>query len=434
MKVAYDDATLAAHQYITEAAEVDTERQLQLNANRLRDAQNELSKADYKAGFISQEYQIDLYRKNQEAKFKGYLKEKEALEQNKSELQDMYEIYKSVPTQAQKIKEALIETKNAIRDNNKGLYDLKYDMANSVINQIKDIYSKQLEVATKAYDDEYKAYEKMINKKLKLIDDEQTQESFNKDVRDRTEAMDKIRDEIAQRSGDDSLANQKKLKDLREQLKQQEEDYTMFINNKNRDDRRKALQDELNDKNEQIQEQKEDLNKAFQDLIGDTRRFNAIQESLMEGQIDKYKSLIADLTKYVNDNMKEIGRSTSEGILDGLAASFKGLSSLSKELQKQEKNNLNPVPNSKLKPTKVDEATIAAIKKVNGLSPTTILQGLDIKPVNLPKDVKPSKTVTNNNKTTAKALVNIENFNGTKAEADKLANNLATAMRKQGVL
>ena len=62
MKVAYDDATLA-HQYITEAAEVDTERQLQLNANRLRDAQNELSKADYKAGFISQEYQIDLYRK-----------------------------------------------------------------------------------------------------------------------------------------------------------------------------------------------------------------------------------------------------------------------------------------------------------------------------------------------------------------------------------
>ena len=64
---------------------------------------------------------------------------------------------------------ALIETKNAIRDNNKGLYDLKYDMANSVINQIKDIYSKQLEVATKAYDDEYKAYEKMINKSLNLL-------------------------------------------------------------------------------------------------------------------------------------------------------------------------------------------------------------------------------------------------------------------------
>lgn len=96
----------------------------------------------------------------------------------------------------------------------------------------------------------------MINKKLKLIDDEQTQESFNKDVRDRTEAMDKIRDEIAQRSGDDSLANQKKLKDLREQLKQQEEDYTMFINNKNRDDRRKALQDELNDKTNKYKNKK----------------------------------------------------------------------------------------------------------------------------------------------------------------------------------
>lgn len=59
----------------------------------------------------------------------------------------------------------------------------------------------------------------MINKKLKLIDDEQTQESFNKDVRDRTEAMDKIRDEIAQRSGDDSLANQKKLKRFKRTIK-----------------------------------------------------------------------------------------------------------------------------------------------------------------------------------------------------------------------
>lgn len=433
MKVAYDDATLAAHQFLVEAADVDIERQLNVNAKRLTEAQKAFQKADYDGSFISQEFQIDLWRQNQEDKVNGYIKERTALEKNKKELDEMLEIYKSLPTQAQKLRDAIAETNTQLQENNKNVYALKYDLANGVINQIKSIYQKQLEVATKGYDDEYKEYEKMINKKLKLLDDEQNEDQFNKDVKDRTEQLNKLRDEIAQRTGDDSLANQKKLKDLREQLQQQEEDYDMYIRNKNRDDQRKALQDELTDKSEQINTQKEDLSKAFQDLLDDTRKFNQIQEQLMEGQIDKYKTLIDELTKYVNANLKEIGRSTSENLIDGLAQTFKSLTDLSKILQSQEKDKKNPIPNSNLKPSAVKEATEAAIKKVNGLAPSTLLSGLDIKPVNVPKDVKAQSTITTNN-TTAKALVNIENFTGTQKEADSLSKTLASAMRKEGIL
>ncbi|MFQ3843266.1 phage tail tape measure protein [Staphylococcus pseudoxylosus] len=433
MKVAYDDATLAAHNFLIEAADMDIERQLNVNNRRLAESQKAYQKAEYKSSFINQDFQIDLWRKNEEEKVKGYIKERTALEKNKSELKDMLEIYKSLPSQAQKLRDALTETNTQIQENNKNVYALKYDLANGVISQIKSIYQKQLEVATKAYDDEYKEYEKMINKKLKLLDDEQNEDQFNKDVKDKTEQLNKIRDEIAQRTGDDSLANQKKLKDLREQLRKQEEEYNTYLTNKNRDDQRKALQEELNDKNEQNTKQKEDLNKAYQDLLDDTRKFNQIQEQLMEGQTDKYKSLIKDLTKYVNSHLDDIGRSTSQNLIDGLSTTFKSLTDLSKVLKDQDKKKTNPVPNSGLKPTAVKEAQAAAVKKVNSLSPSAILKDLNIKPIDVPKDVKSSNTVTNN-KTIANALVNIESFKGTQKEADKLANTLATAMRKEGLL
>ncbi|MEJ7218482.1 phage tail tape measure protein [Staphylococcus gallinarum] len=429
MKIAYDDATLAAHNFLVEAADVDIERQLNVNTKRLAESQ----KAEYKSSFISQDFQIDLWRKNEEDKIKGYAKERTALEKNKTELNEMLEIYKSLPSQAQKLRDALAETNTQIQENNKNVYTLKYDLANGVISQIKSIYQKQLEVATKAYDDEYKEYEKMINKKLKLLDDEQNEDQFNKDVKDKTEQLNKIRDEIAQRTGDDSLANQKKLKNLREQLRKQEEEYNTYLTNKNRDDQRKALQEELNDKNEQNTKQKEDLNKAYQDLLDDTRKFNQIQEELMEGQTNKYKSLIEDLTKYVNSHLDDIGRSTSQNLIDGLSTTFKSLTDLSKILKDQDENKTNPVPNSGLKPTAVKEAQAAAVKKVNSLSPSAILKDLNIKPLDVPKDVKSTNTVTNN-KTIANALVNIESFKGTQQEADKLANTLASAMRKEGLL
>ncbi|EGQ3665576.1 hypothetical protein I0596_001069 [Staphylococcus pseudintermedius] len=298
---------------------------------------------------------------------------------------------------------------------------------------MKTVYQKQLEVATKAYDDEYKEYEKLINKKLKLIDEEAQEETFQKDVKEKTENLNKIRDEIAQRLGDDSLANQKKLKDLREQLRQGEEEYEAYLRNKNREDRKQALQDELQDKNEQLTQQKEDLNKAFTDLLEDTRRFNSIQEELMAGQIDKYKTMVEDLTKFVSDNMKDIGNSVGQNIIDGIDETFKNLLEVAQLLQKQDKGN-NPVPNSSLKPKPLSEATAAAIKQINAVAPSAILNGLQIKDIVKPKDIGKSTNVTTNNNTQAKSLVNIENFNGSKKEVDDLVGTLENALRKKGTI
>ncbi|ELV2913335.1 phage tail tape measure protein [Staphylococcus pseudintermedius] len=433
MKTAFDDATLSAHEFLKEAADLAIERQLTINARRLKEFQAELRKAEYKNAFISSEFQIDLFRDGQEKMLNGYAKEQQALEKNKKELEEQLKLYKKLPAQSEKIKDSIEEITNALQENNKSLHNLRFELANSIINSMKTVYQKQLEVATKAYDDEYKEYEKLINKKLKLIDEEAQEETFQKDVKEKTENLNKIRDEIAQRLGDDSLANQKKLKDLREQLRQGEEEYEAYLRNKNREDRKQALQDELQDKNEQLTQQKEDLNKAFTDLLEDTRRFNSIQEELMAGQIDKYKTMVEDLTKFVSDNMKDIGNSVGQNIIDGIDETFKNLLEVAQLLQKQDKGN-NPVPNSNLKPKPLSEATAAAIKQINAVAPSAILNGLQIKDIVKPKDIGKSTNVTTNNNTQAKSLVNIENFNGSKKEVDDLVGTLENALRKKGTI
>lgn len=433
MKTAFDDATLSAHEFLKEAADLAIERQLTINARRLKEFQAELRKAEYKNAFVNSEFQIDLFRDGQEKMLNGYAKEQQALEKNKKELEEQLKLYKKLPAQSEKIKVSIEEITNALQENNKSLHNLRFELANSIINSMKTVYQKQLEVATKAYDDEYKEYEKLINKKIKLIDEEAQEETFQKDVKEKTENLNKIRDEIAQRLGDDSLANQKKLKDLREQLRQGEEEYETYLRNKNREDRKQALQDELQDKNDQLTQQKEDLNKAFTDLLEDTRRFNSIQEELMAGQIDKYKAMVEDLTKFVSDNMKDIGNSVGQNIIDGIDETFKNLLEVAQLLQKQDKGN-NPVPNSSLKPKPLSEATAAAIKQINAVAPSAILNGLQIKDIVKPKDIGKSTNVTTNNNTQAKSLVNIENFNGSKKEVDDLVGTLENALRKKGTI
>ncbi|WP_323705857.1 phage tail tape measure protein [Mammaliicoccus sciuri] len=433
LKSAYDDARLAAYQYRIEAADADIDRQLNANSKRLTTAQKDSVKADYDNSFISQEYQIDLWRDNQVDKLKGLNKERDALDKNKKELEAQLKLYKDMPTQARKIKDAIDEISNSVKENSKTIHQIRLDLSQSVINSIKTIYQKQLELASKAYDDEYKEYEKLINKKLKLIDEEAQEETYNKDIKDKTEELNKLRDEIAQRMGDDSLSNQKKLKELREQLAKAEYDYDAYIRNKEREERKKSLQEELEEKGEQVEKQKEDLNKAYTDLLEDTRKFNEIQEQLMEGQINKYKSLIEELTKYVNDNMKDIGASVGQNMLDALNETFGTLTNLTDELKKYEKGD-NKVPNSDLKPTKKTEVSQAAVKAVNAIAPSSVLSGLSVNSPTLPKDATISKSVTNNNTTQMEALVNIQNFTGTKAEIDSLSDTLANEMRKRGLI
>ena len=152
----------------------------------------------------------------------------------------------------------------------------------------------------------------------------------------------------------------------------------------------------------------------------------------MKGQIDKYKGMYKDLTDFIGENMKDIGRSVSEGLLDGITTPFEALQELTKIMGALNKGDV-PVLESGLKPTtpSLDSPLLELMK---GVDNNFTLNNLCLSP-SLPKldksDSAPS--TTNNNSYNLNSLLNVENFRGTKSEQDKLLNNLVTELRKLGV-
>lgn len=400
---------------------------LETSQKRFKDLENELH-------FIDREMQSDLFFNNQADSLKEMDKYKQTIEDNIDRLKKMKKEVKEFPDLHKRVSDELKNWETQYQSVAQEMHTMRKDFASSFVTSIKAIYQTQKDEAIKAIDKETSEFEKMINKKIELIDKQAKEENYQDNISDKQEELQKLRNEIAQRQGDDSLENQRIMKDLREELEKAEKDYNKFITDKQREDQKEALQEEISDAQEAADAKKESTTKAYDDLLNDQRAFNEMQEEIMKGQIDKYKGVYKELTDFVGENMKEIGRSLSEGLLDSINTPYEALLKLTDLLKTIKKEDV-PVLESGLRPTapKLD-STLSELMK--GVDNNFTLQNLGLSPTipSLNKNQAPASNTTNNNNNNFNALLNIETFRGTKSEQDKLLNNIIVALRKQGVI
>lgn len=401
-----------------------------LNKN-LEKAQKNFHKFSDELTYINKEMQSDLYFGKQADILQEMKNYKDTIEDNIAELKKMEDEVKKFPEIHEQVTDELKNWEDQYKTVRQEMHTLRSEFTTDFISSIKEIYQTQKDLAIEAIDEEYSEFEKMINKKQKLIDDEATEERYNEDISDKQEELQKLRDEIAQRQGDDSLANQSKLKDLQEQLEDAEREYRRFVDDKERQRRKDALQEELDDAKESADNKKENTNKMFDDLLNDQRKFNEIQEEIMQGQVDDYKALYKELIGFVKDNVEDIGKSISEGMMDGITTPFEALKELS-ELLKEISGDDVKVPESGLKPIDHGQGDVLA-ELIKGVSNDTSLMNLGVTPsLSELNTNKPVNQSTTNNSNTFSSLVNIENFKGTQKEKDDLIGILEKEMRKQG--
>lgn len=427
------DAHLAVFNLKKEIKTIEIDKLVESLNEALEKAQKESKKLGDNLHFISKEFQPDLYFNTQADILVEMQEYKTVIGDNIKRLKTMQKEVKKMPELHKRVTEELKNWEEQQISVRKEMHTLRAEFSTDFVNSIKSIYQKQQELAIEAIDKEYTEYEKMINKKLKLIDDTATEDRYQEDVTDKQEELQKLRDEIMQRSGDDSLRNQKILKDLREELADKEREYNRFIDDKERERRKEALQEELDDAKELADEKKENTNQIFEDLLNDQRKFNEIQEQIMKGQVDKYKEIYKELTGFVNNNMKDIGKSISEGLLDGITSPFDALIELTELLKKVSGSDI-PVPESGLKPVAptVGESLTGQIKGIsNNLSLMNLGASASLPSLNLNKQA-PNHTTTNSN--TFSSLVNIENFKGTPQEKDAFVRSIESELRKLGVI
>lgn len=434
MERALRDSQLAVHELKKEIKTIELDKLVESLNEALEKSKKKANDFTDKLHYINKDYQPDLYYNTQADILVEMQSYKKTIESNIKRLKEMQKEVKKMPELHKRVTEELKNWEEQQKNVQKEMHTLRAEFATDFVNSIKEIYQKQQDLAIKAIDKEYSEYEKMVNKKLKLIDDTAEEDRYLEDANDKQEELQKLRAEIIQRSGDDSLRNQKILKELREELAEKEREYNRFVDDKEREKRKEALNQELEDAREASEERKENINQVFEDLLNDQRKFNEIQEQIMKGQVDKYKDIYKDLTDFVNKNIKDIGKSISEGLLDGISTPYNALQEIAKLLETLTNNGVL-VPESSLKPVApvLGDYLTGTIKGVsNDLALKNL--GLTSSLPSLNNNKQGTSTHTTNNSNTFSSLINIENFRGTQQEKDALARALQDELRKLGVI
>ena len=433
MERALRDSQLAVHELKKEIKTIELDKLVESLNEAFEESKKKANDFTDKLHYINKDYQPDLYYNTQADILVEMQSYKKTIESNIERLKEMQKEVKKMPELHKRVTEELKNWEEQQKNVQKEMHTLRAEFATDFVNSIKEIYQKQQELAIKAIDKEYSEYEKMVNKKLKLIDDTAEEDRYLEDANDKQEELQKLRAEIIQRSGDDSLRNQKILKELREELAEKEREYNRFVDDKEREKRKEALNQELEDAREASEERKENINQVFEDLLNDQRKFNEIQEQIMKGQVDKYKDIYKDLTDFVNKNIEDIGKSISEGLLDGISTPYNALQEIAKLLETLTNNGVL-VPESSLKPVApvLGDSLTGTIK---GISNDLALKNLGLTS-SLPSlnNKQGTSTHTTNNSNTFSSLINIENFRGTQQEKDALARALQDELRKLGVI
>lgn len=398
----------------------------------LEQAKSLFDELEHQLHFVDSELQKDIYFNLQSDVLVEMDNYRRVIEENIKLLEAMATEVEEYPEIHKQVTDELKNWKDQHKQVTKDMHTNRQQYTSAFLNSIKTIYQKQQELAISAIDKEYSEFEKMINKRIELIDKQKEDDDYARDITDRQEELVKLRTEIAQRMGDDSLQNQARLKELREELAKQEDDYNRFVSDKERERQKEALREELEDAQESAEERRESVNKMFEDMLNDHRKFNEIQEALMQGQVDKYKEMYEGLAEFINDNTQEIGRSISEGLLDSLVHPFEALLNIA-DLLSDVSGSVVPTPNSGLRPTEpVIPETLANMIKGTSNTLDTSMFTRQLAPLNI-NSMSPSSN-NNNYNNSIQSLVNIENFRGTQKDKDEFVAFLMNELRKSGVV
>ena len=398
----------------------------------LEQAKSLFDELEHQLHFVDSELQKDIYFNLQSDVLVEMDNYRRVIEENITLLEAMATEVEEYPEIHKQVTDELKNWKDQHKQVTKDMHTNRQQYTSAFLNSIKTIYQKQQELAISAIDKEYSEFEKMINKRIELIDKQKEDDDYARDITDRQDELVKLRTEIAQRMGDDSLQNQARLKELREELAKREDDYNRFVSDKERERQKEALREELEDAQESAEERREGVNKMFEDMLNDHRKFNEIQEALMQGQVDKYKEMYEGLAEFINDNTQEIGRSISEGLLDSLVPPFEALLSIA-GLLSDVSGNVVPTPISGLRPTEpVIPETLANMIRGTSNTLDTNLFPRQFAPLNI-NSVPPSSN-NNNYNNSIQSLVNIENFRGTQKDKDEFLAFLKDELRKSGVV
>ena len=269
-------------------------------------------------------------------------------------------------TQAQKdvLNDELISRTETLIQLERELLNLREENANRVIDMYKRIIEVQREQAIKAIEDELNAFEKAHRRKMELLEDEldayeeiinaqkealreqKDEEDHNKRMEKYQERMQKLQSEYAKWQRDDSAYGQRRARELAEEIQELQEEIAEYQSERQYEQQTKALDKLLEEKQKQIENEKEleeqayetgrerlerdreDIERHYENLLNDERAFAEMRSQILAGNIKDINNQLDRFASYIQKNMRSIGESISENLIDQLVAAGRLLSTI----------------------------------------------------------------------------------------------------------
>lgn len=230
------------------------------------------------------------------------------------------------------------ELQNQIKD----AYKQQLEITKSVEDQITKIYEKELEERKKLIDKELKANVDALKKKKEAYNDERKETDYQKNYDKQFEEVNKIQKQLDIAQRDTSLNGQKKVKDLLEKLKEEQEKLQDIVQDKIDDDFNQLFDKEIERLEEEAEKEKENLDEKY----SKENIQNWVKEALNTGMftdIDGKVTNLKDKMLEFTDKWGEGLGATGEIIKGELISNLEIARDIMKDIMKDDSKILNEI-------------------------------------------------------------------------------------------
>ncbi|MGO0713665.1 phage tail tape measure protein [Bacillus subtilis] len=295
----------------------ETLKSIQKSSNKteskIKDVDNKISMTEKdkdKVKYYSQ--QVKLVQQ-QQAEVKKYIKQ---LEEQKKAAKGFPEIQEQITDEIENWKDKQKDFNLELYNTKKSIKDIYKSLADEVVSIYKEMYEKMRDI-------ELKAHQKATQDKIDEIDKTDDEAKYQKELKEKNQAIQETKDKINKLSMDDSDEAKAQVKDLEKQLQEQQEALDEFIKDRSNTKRKEALQD-------QLEKDQDAINDKYDNLTNDERAFKKIEDKLMNGKITDITKQLNEFSKFINSNMESIGKSISNNLIDKLKEASNALSTVVK--------------------------------------------------------------------------------------------------------
>lgn len=179
-------------------------------------------------------------------------------EQTIQNIQSMVQAYN------QMLHNTIPETQQSITDTQNSInsvYNNMLQTASDVESQITQIIKKQIAERKQAIQDEAQAQVKALNNTLQNLEQQHEQQSYQTTLKQQYKQLQQIQEQINDAELDHSLSGQAKLKQLKEEYQNQQDEINQTISNQQYQNAQNKIQNEIDSINSNAQKEEQDVDK-----------------------------------------------------------------------------------------------------------------------------------------------------------------------------